>query len=89
MNTVRTLWTSYGHSKNAVCDPLVNLIDYRVMARSIPNGYIPRQPPGKFFKRANPGHQGKFLSNSLPGAKNDGRIPREGQDFPKLEETVS
>ena len=80
MNTVRTLWTTYGHSKSAVCDPLMNLIDYRVMSQSIPTVYIPRAKPWKiFFERANPGHQGAIvLSNSLLWGKNDGRIPGGG-----------
>ena len=45
----------------------------------------PAQPPGQIFERANPGNPGNFFCLiPCPGAKNDGRIPGVGQNFPKL-----
>ena len=61
-----------------------------IMSQSIPTGYIPPGNPGEnFFERANPGHPGKFFCLiPCPGAKNDGRIPGVGQNFPRLKETT-
>ena len=47
-------------------------------------------PQEKFFERANLGHPGIFLSNSLPqGKKMMVQFPGVGQNFSKLEETVA
>ena len=53
------------------------------MSQSIPTGYIPpRATPGKMFLSERiPATRAIFLSNSLPGAKNDGRIPGAGAKF--------
>ena len=61
-----------------------------LMFQSIPTGYIsPGQPPEIFFEQANPGHPAIFFCLiPCPGAKTDGRIPRVGQNSPKLEETA-
>ena len=57
-----------------------------IMSQPIPAGYIPRE---NFFGRANPGHQGNFLSNSPAlGQKMVVEFPEVGQNFPKLEETA-
>ena len=62
--------------------------------------HLPGQPREIFFERANPGHPGNFLSNSLPlgqkmmvefpapGAKNDGQIPVGGAQFSQTKETA-
>ena len=50
----------------------------------------PRQPPAKLFERANPGHLGiLFVQFPCPEAKMMDEFPGVGQNFPKLEETVS
>ena len=73
------LWTSvmsYSFTTNKIM---------HVMSQSFPTGYTPPGNPGdNFFERANPGHPGNFFCLiPCPGAKNDGRIPREwGKIFP-------
>ena len=50
------------------------------MSQSIPTGYIP--PPGKFFWASESRPPGQFFCLiPCPGAKNDGRIPRDGAKF--------
>ena len=45
-------------------------------------------PRESFLSERIPATRATFLSNSLPGAKNDGRIPGGGAKFPKVEETT-
>ena len=56
------------------------------MSQSIPTGHTPRE---NFFERANPRHPAIFLSNSLPRAKSDGRIPGGGAKFSQTRRNCS